>query len=176
LRGEVARSYLGRALAFSEAAHELLGAHEDAGKSRVSLLERSYESIGRLEVRQDDLFRQALRCAEHELFRAAHVMAWAGLMDFLEEQLSQQFAKIRELRPAWRGETIEAMREYVAESQLIDVMQPLGLCTKNQVKALHGLLNRRNECAHPSAYFPGLNETLGYISEVLQRLRQLQAH
>lgn len=42
------------------------------------------------------------------------------------------------------------------------------------MKALHGLLNRRNECAHPSEYFPDLNETLGYIGELFKRIKQLQ--
>ena len=39
---------------------------------------------------------------------------------------------------------------------------------------LHGLLTRRNECAHPSTYLPGLNETLGYIAETLNRIEYLQ--
>ena len=42
------------------------------------------------------------------------------------------------------------------------------------MKALHGLLNRRNECAHPSDYFPDLNETLGYLSELFQRIEYLE--
>jgi hypothetical protein len=66
------------------------------------------------------------------------------------------------------------MREYVNEFQLIEATLDLGLSTKNEVKALHGLLNKRNECAHPSNYYPQLNETLGYVSEVLQRIKTLQ--
>ena len=97
-------------------------------------------------------------------------------MDFLEEKLaSDGLARLKAIRPAWKGDAMEVLREHVAEYQLVEVTQPLGLCTKNQVKALLGLLNRRNECAHPSAYFPGLNETLGFVSETIQRLRQLQA-
>ena len=65
------------------------------------------------------------------------------------------------------------MREYVPERQLVEVTQAVGLCTKNEAKALVGLLDRRNECAHPSAYFPQMNESLGYVSELLQRLRLL---
>ncbi len=66
------------------------------------------------------------------------------------------------------------MREYVNEYQLVEACQDLGLSTKNEVKALLGLLNKRNECAHPSNYYPQLNETLGYISEVIQRIKTLQ--
>jgi hypothetical protein len=42
------------------------------------------------------------------------------------------------------------------------------------MKALHGLLSRRNECAHASDYFPDLNETLGYVVELFQRIAYLQ--
>jgi hypothetical protein len=48
------------------------------------------------------------------------------------------------------------------------------ISTKTQKKALHGLLNKRNECAHPSDFYPELNETLGYISELFQRIMQMQ--
>jgi hypothetical protein len=168
------RQYVGRAQRFAEDAAKILGSHETSAE-RLITLDASYADLDELSVQQDDLFRQALRCVEHGLFRAAHVMAWAAFMDFLEEKLSSDgLVKLRALRPAWKGSTMEEMREYVAEHQLIEATQPLGLCTKNQMKALHGLLHRRNECAHPSSYFPGLNETLGYISETIQRLKQLQ--
>jgi hypothetical protein len=67
------------------------------------------------------------------------------------------------------------MREYVPERQLVEATRDIGLCSKNEMLALVSLLQKRNESAHPSAYYPGLNETLGYISEVLQRLKLLQS-
>ena len=42
------------------------------------------------------------------------------------------------------------------------------------MKALHGLLNKRNECVHPSDYYPDVNETLGFISELFTRAETLQ--
>jgi hypothetical protein len=62
----------------------------------------------------------------------------------------------------------------VSEFQLIEASRDLGLAGKNEMKGLHGLLNKRNECAHPSNYYPGLNDTLGFISEVLMRIKNLQ--
>jgi hypothetical protein len=41
------------------------------------------------------------------------------------------------------------------------------------MRTLHGLLSRRNECAHPSEYFPDLNMTLGYISDLIDRIKRL---
>ena len=41
------------------------------------------------------------------------------------------------------------------------------------MRALHGLLDRRNECAHPSDYFPDLNMTLGYLGNLFDRVKRL---
>jgi hypothetical protein len=165
---------LRRARAFERDAHTILSVHE-AAPSRLVLLEDTYKRLTTLSIRQDELLRQALRCIENELFRAAHVMAWAGFMDFLEEKLaSDGLKKLQGLRPKWKTGSIEDLREDVNEHQLIDAARDLGLCTKTEAKALHGLLNKRNECAHPSDYYPMLNDSLGYVSEVLQRIGQLQ--
>jgi hypothetical protein len=160
--------------AFEKEAHEILGHHE-AAPSRIILLEHTYSELSGLSLKQDELFRQALRCIESRLFRAAHVMAWAGFMDFLEETLaSDGFTKLKKVRPKWNVNSIEDLRENYPEFQLIEVCQDVGLCTRNEKKALLGLLNKRNECAHPGDYFPGLNESLGYISELFERINALK--
>ncbi len=165
---------LGRARAFEREAHGILAVHE-AAPSRLVLLEDTYKRVATLSLRQDNLLRQALRCVENELYRAAHVMAWAAFMDFLEEKLaSDGLLKLRALRSAWKASSVDELRENVVEHQLIDVARDLGLLGKTEAKALQGLLSKRNECAHPSDYFPGLNETLGYVAEMLNRIRHLQ--
>ena len=67
-------------------ANQILSSVESA-KGRRFTLDTSYDALGKLSVKQDDLLRQALRCVEHELYRAAHVMAWAGFIDFLHAEL-----------------------------------------------------------------------------------------
>jgi hypothetical protein len=165
---------LSRVRAFEREAHSILAVHEGS-RSRLVLLGETYRKLGALSLRQDELFRQALRCVESELFRAAHVMAWAALMDFLEEKLSSDgLVKLRARYPAWRAGNIQDLRENVVEYQLLEAARELGLCGKTECKALQGLLNKRNECAHPSDYYPGLNEALGYLAEILQRIGLLQ--
>ena len=165
---------LGKVRAFEREAHGILAVHE-AAPSRLILLEDTYRKLGALTLRQDDLLRQALRCIENELYRAAHVMAWAAFMDFLEEKLaSDGLLKVRKLHPAWKASSVEELRDNVVEYQLLEAARDLGLCGKTETKALQGLLSKRNECAHPSGYFPGMNETLGYVSEVLNRVGILQ--
>lgn len=164
---------IGRAGALRKEAHDILAVLESSA-SRLVLLERSYSQLGILSIRQDDLLRQALRCVENELFRAAHVMAWAAFMDFLEEKIAgDKLVRLRSARPTWKANSVEELRENVVEFQLIEASRDLGLIGKTEMKALHGLLNKRNECAHPSNYFPGLNEALGYVSEILQRIKTL---
>jgi hypothetical protein len=166
---------LARAEAFREEAHAVLGVHETS-KSRVVLLEDTYDKLTGLSLKQDELFRQALRCVEHGLFRAAHVMAWSGCIDFLEERLATDgFKKLRAARPKWNLKSTEDLREQYTEYAIIEASTVSGLCNKNEKKALHGLLSKRNECAHPSSYSPELNDTLGYITELIQRIQNLQA-
>jgi ribosomal protein S18 len=164
-----------RVLKFEEDAHRILGKYETS-PSRIVELAKTYNDLNGLSIQQDELFRQSLRCVENQLYRAAHVMSWAGFMDFLEQKIvSDGFKKLHSAYSAWsKYKTIEDLREYVSEYQIIEAARNIGLCTKSQTKALQGLLNKRNECAHPSSYYPNLNESLGYISELLQRINQLQ--
>jgi hypothetical protein len=74
----------------------------------------------------------------------------------------------------WVFTTLEELRESYVEYQIIDAAWNVGLCEKSEAKALQGLLNKRNECAHPSDFYPGLNESLGYFSELLQRIETLR--
>lgn len=168
--------WLARVQKFEASAHKLLAPFEDANGTRVLKLEESYNKLNVLNLKQDDLFRQSLRCTEQGLYRAAHVMCWAACMDFIQEKLQAKgMAAIYVEYPKWqRVKDVAELAEYVPEAQLVDALQKLGLATKGQVKALQGLLHRRNECAHPSTYYPASNETLGYVSETLQRIQSLK--
>jgi len=168
--------FVNRAKTFRDAARVILARYETSA-ARVITLSSSYTSLTALSLKQDELFRQSLRCTENELYRAAHVLAWAGFIDFYEEKISaKKFKKLHAAYSAWsKFKTIDDLRENITEYQLIDSGRTIGLLTKNETKALHGLLNKRNECAHPSNYFPGLNDTLGYVSELIQRISHLQA-
>jgi hypothetical protein len=97
-------------------------------------------------------------------------------MDFIEEKiLAKGFSLLHSIYPAWsKFKTLEELRENVPEYQLVECTKELKICSKTEVKALHGLLNKRNECAHPSDFYPELNESLGYISEIIKRISQLQ--
>jgi hypothetical protein len=145
----------------------------ESGRERRFTLDASYVALGRLSLKQDDLFRQALGCVEHQLYRAAHVMAWAAFMDFLHEKLAEDgLARVGHERPEWKVGHAEDLRNY-GDYQVIEAAEDCGLYAKTMKKALHGLLNKRNECAHPEEYYPSLNDTLGYVDELFKRLAAL---
>ena len=59
--------------------------------------------------------------------------------------------------------------------QLIEAAHKLKLLSKSAAKSVHGLLSKRNECAHPSRHTPDLNQSLGYVSDILGRIDGLQS-
>lgn len=159
---------------FKTTAHKILQVHEDS-RSRIISLGSSYKSLKDLSLKQEDLFIQAFTCLENECYRAAHVMAWAAFMDYIEKRLFDDGGeKLKKLRPKWNPSSPEDIRENITEHQIIDVLDSMGLCVKSEKKALHGLLNKRNECAHPTDYFPGLSDGLGYMAEILSRIKTLE--
>ena len=154
-------------------AQEILGRHETS-TARTITLEKSYSKLLNLSIDQDELFRESLRAIEHGLFRASHVLAWAGFMDFLHNHLTaDNGAAVIAVRPKWVVRNAEDLREQ-SDYAVIEAGKAAGHYGKTIMKALHGLLNKRNECGHPSGYYPDLNQTLGYISELFQRLQNLR--
>lgn len=171
---EILQNVLARVHAFEKEAHRMLARHE-ATVSRVITLEDTYSTLSGLSLNQDKLFREALRCVENQLFRAAHVMAWAGFMDYLENKMMNEYlVELKAAYPKWNISIIEDLREQVPEHQQIMACRTVKLLSKTEEKAFLGLLNTRNECAHPSSYSPDLNESLGFISQLLNRIKTLQ--
>lgn len=153
---------------------EILARHEASGDRRL-ILENSYSRLAKLSLDADELFREALRATEQKLFRAAHVLAWAGFIDFLHNYLFDRDGgtAIMGVRPKWGLKGPEDLREW-GDYQVIEAGRDAGFYNKTTMKALHGLLNKRNECAHPSDFLPDQNETLGYLSELFNRAAYLR--
>ncbi|MEE9554187.1 MAG: hypothetical protein V3W18_07810 [candidate division Zixibacteria bacterium] len=169
----LAKRYLNSISQFVGEAHKILSIQESS-TSRVIVLDKTYKQLAVLSLKQDELIRQALRCVENKLYRASHVIAWAAIMDFIEEKISTNGLKeLTMIRPKWKTSSLEELREYHSEYQIIEAGRDLSLYGKNMCKALLGFLNTRNECAHPSNYYPDMNETLGYISNILNRIKMI---
>lgn len=150
-------------------------AKHESSPHRVMNLEETYRKLGVMNLKQDDLFRQAMRCCEVQVYRGAHVLGWAALIDYLQDWLaSDGFAALLLARPNWAPiASVEDLQERFTEFQIIEAMRASRFISKNMEKALKGFLSIRNECAHPSTFYPDLNATLGYLSQLLIRLEQL---
>lgn len=172
---EVLRRFKERVDAFEDEAHQILSKHESS-KSRVISLDQTRKRLLGLSLQQDELFQQALACIERGIYRAAHVMAWSSFIDFLEQKLaSDGLVKVKSVKIGWgKYRTIEEIRENVPEHQLIETARDVGLLSKSETKTILGLLSKRNECAHPSNHRPDLNESLGYVAELLKRIEHLK--
>jgi hypothetical protein len=165
---------LARVVNFEEAAHKLLGRHEGAA-SRVIDARQSLTRVAALSIKQVDMLQQAVRCVEVGVYRAAHVLAFAAFADYLHEVAARDgFIAVNVARPTWKIVSIEDLRERFTDHSVIEAMEVAKLITKSEKKAFHGLLTRRNESAHPSDFYPEVNQSLGYLAEVISRLEHLK--
>lgn len=154
-------------------AERILGFSE-ASVHRTADLSVTYSRIESLSLAQTDMLKQSLRCVEVGVYRAAHVLAWASVIDLLQRLAEDDsFVALNNKYPDWKISSIDDLRDKVGEYNLIEGMYRSAMISKSEKKALHSLLNKRNECAHPSDYFPDLNQTLGYVSECISRLSAL---
>jgi len=171
---QLTREYVVSAIGFQREAERILSSHETS-KSRRITIEQTYAQLGTLTVRQDRLLKQSLDCTSFSMFRAAHVLAWAALMDFLEQKLAEdEFVQLNTIRDKWKIHSVDDLRDSRSDYQIIEAIRLTKLCSKSDEKALKGLLACRNECAHPGEYEPELNETLGYVSQILKRIQRFQ--
>jgi hypothetical protein len=171
---DVLSNFRSRVTDFAVEANTLFSGQETS-KARVISLGQTRRRLSGFSSQQGEMLDQAVQCCEFGVYRAAHVMAWSAFVDLLEQKLgSDGLVKVHAAKPNWaKFQSVDELRENVPEHQLIEVGRELGLYGKTEMKSLQGLLAKRNECAHPSGYRPGLNESLGYLSEVVTRMERL---
>lgn len=142
----------------------------ESSSSRIITIDSSYRRLHKLSLSQDELFQEAFKSIEFGLFRSSIVLAWAAFIDFLSDKIGEdKFTKLN-AKKNWSILSTDELREKASDSFIIECALDIGLINKNTAKNLKGLLAKRNECAHPSKYKPGLNDTLGYIDELLKRI------
>ncbi len=146
----------------------------ESSTSRIITIDSSYERLNKLSLRQEELFREAFKCIEHGVFRSAIVLAWASFIDFLGDKIGEDNFINLNAKKNWNISNTDDLREKASDSMIIECALEIKLINKTISKSLRGLLAKRNECGHPSDYKPGLNDTLGYIDELLKRIELLQ--
>ena len=160
-------------LDFQKNGNSILSRYESS-ITRIITIDRSYKRLNRLSLRQEELFQEAFKCVEHGVFRSAVVLAWASFIDFLGDKIGEDNFNELNKKKQWNISNTDDLREKASDSAIIECALEIALINKNTAKSLRGLLAKRNECGHPSNYKPGLNDTLGYIDELLKRIELLQ--
>jgi len=80
-----------RAKSFEEEAQRIFSKHETS-PFQVTKIEKTLDLLQGLTIRQKHLFLEALNClkiTDFKLFRACHVLAWAGMIDYLIDWVDQ---------------------------------------------------------------------------------------
>lgn len=124
-----------------------------------------YLKLDNLSVRQDGLLREATDCIRFKLFRASHVLAWSAMVDLLTEIYIKKIDD---------SKTFEEVGNEFNDNRLIEQLRANKLIDKQTEKLLKGNLATRDEFAHPSPYDPDLNQSLGYMSQIIARMSYLK--
>lgn len=119
---------------------------------------------------EQDYLKEAIRAMNKpcECLRASIVMAWAAGMDRIHKKIEKlsfayfnkscaQVKKLktrlyRHFRKEIKVSNIGELRE-VSDRDVLLIITHMGLIDPNQRKILGGLLDTRNTCGHPGAYF-----------------------
>lgn len=166
--------YLRRVRDFEQQSHSLL-AVTDTSPSRIMTIRSQRQKLGSMSISQDKLMTEAIIACERGLYRSAIVMAWAAFFDAVVEKLySDGFTKLHALRVKWSAYTSpEELQEAHTEHAIVEAARDLKLLGKAESKVAFGQLSRRNQCAHPTGYDPGLNDALGFVTDMLSNIEKL---
>jgi hypothetical protein len=166
-----APTYLLRVAIFDKAARGLLATHATS-RDRVISLSSIQNDVDCLSIDQNELFSESITCIKHGLFRPAIVVAWAAMMDYLESTtIKYKLEEIHASYPKWGSiSSAQDLRESQNDHNIIEAAATVKVLRKSEKKVLHGHLAKRNECAHPGAHQPSLNESIGYVDELLRRI------
>ncbi len=149
--------------------HLRIASRAQASRSRAASIEVTLRGIQALSARQDELLKESAMAAHYGLYRSAHVAAFAALVDAVHQRAHRLglLSAIQAKRAKWTVASVDDLQEY-SDFQVSEVCKEVGAISRSQLKSFHGLLHRRNQCAHPSDYTPSLDETLGFMSETLK--------
>ncbi|MCX7021975.1 MAG: hypothetical protein NTW26_06850 [bacterium] len=165
---------------FEDKITEILSTHETS-KRRSVQLSKTLKRLKLLTVKQKEFFDQSIQCIQHkyDLFKSAHVMAWAGFIDFLQEKLcSDGCMKIKSYNNKKYcniNNAQELRDELPSEYQQIVLAKSISYINEKERIAFLALLDKRNWCAHTGiyAYKANLSSSLSYVLELFDYLEDL---
>jgi hypothetical protein len=130
-------------------------------QSRVKSLEPILERLDELNLEQSLLLHESVLAAQAGLFRASHVLAWIDFSDYLSKLVAPDTGSNSS------PDSVDDEPRRPKDIALINIGRRLRLYNEATKKVLEGLLNDRNQCAHPSEYNPNLNDTMTFLGRLI---------
>jgi hypothetical protein len=120
---------------------------------------------------------EAIRCYEHGLYRAAILMVWSAVMQYLygvagshkggvaafERENKARFGGSRQYRELKKPDDFL----YLGDDAFVQLGEDVGMYNRNVRGMLKERLTVRNRCGHPTKYQPGREETVIFIESLL---------
>ncbi len=113
---------------------------------------------------ENDYLGEAVKCVQHGLFRAAAILGWCAAIDRIHrridviglDQFSSTSSKIagqpsgrfRKFNKSFKVQSVSELR-LVFDSDVLWVLEGMGLIDVNQHTRLRSCFDLRNQCAHP---------------------------
>jgi hypothetical protein len=114
---------------------------------------------------------EAILCFENELYRAAVVLSWVGVVSVLYDyvlkaKLSAFNAEAKRRYPKWKAARTTDDLALMKESDFLNVLVAISVLGRNVKQQLENCLRLRNACGHPSSLKIAENTVAAHI-EVL---------
>ena len=120
---------------------------------------------------------EALACYRHSLYRAAILLVWSAVMQYLYGRAGShrggvaafELTNVARFGSSKRYHEIKKQDDflYLGERDYIQLGEDVGMFNRNARLLLHERLKLRNLCGHPTGYTPGREETVIFIESLV---------
>jgi hypothetical protein len=133
---------------------------------------------------EGEYFREALECAQEELFRAAAVMGWCACVDQIQRKVvaiglgtfnktsekiaGQTKGRFKRFNKKFSVDSLSELRAQVFDEDLLIVVEAMGLIDNNQFRRLRTCLEMRNQAAHPGEAPITQYNLMSFFSDVVE--------
>jgi hypothetical protein len=165
---DIVQEWNRRAARAREDAHRILAGHERSVSSRVIILEDLMKRLAPLPIDVESYFKEAVKCLEVRLTRAAIVLSWSGFFQLFAERLYADYEQDIRANRNWSFKDLSDLKEQRTEHAIIEVAKVVGMINNAKRRDYQGDLSKRNRCAHPTMYQPSLNTAIGFVDEMIR--------
>jgi hypothetical protein len=118
-----------------------------------------------------EFLKEAIVCAEAQLFRAAVVLSWVGAVALLmDEAVAKHLAAVNaeavKRKKGWKNAKDADGLGKLKESEFLEIVHAVGMIDKNVKQELEERLKLRNSCGHPNSFKLGSNKVAAHLESL----------